>query len=551
MASPSRPPKELFPSRAYRWDLERLYSDLARVKHHQLSPTERLCLRGLLCGLDPKALAAILCWQPQGLQVNLSQGLYQYLETLTNQTVNNWGEVAVILDHAGYRIPSYVAPSPAGQDEPARDYARFYFENSVRSLRGTLAHRLLMALALFPQPARMGVIAYVAASPDSRQTAAALEQLQHLLLVDCHGDRFSLLPLIQLDAIAELADQPSFERDARNRWVNWYLSFVQEYGGHSLGIDEGDSIVWSALPSCPNSDEADADRVLKEEWKNLEAVLEWCMAHHRYNDVQRFWRQMQGYTYPWNNAIHQLAFWTARVEWGTWLIEASERYQDWEIVLEVMADQGWMLTLSGQPEHLKQAEGLYTKAWGLRHYKDEQFQVELAIHIAILRLQQNQVELAARWLHQANRLLDAADIEDLAATRSLVCLLYYHGEIAYQTGDYFQAKTLFQQTLAQAELLDWQRVVWLAKDWLARVSIQQKDFEDAQRLIEEGLSLAILTHDSCRMAICKRSLAGLEKERGNLQFACRWAMEARQIFKQLGMGSEVRAIDRFLQELEP
>ena len=94
------------------WDLDRLYADLAIAKqqtapHKQPSLTsmEQELLRGLLCRYSPAEIAAQRFTAPKTVEVNLSNTLYRYLETLTGRDHNvleSWRDVADWLAAAGY-----------------------------------------------------------------------------------------------------------------------------------------------------------------------------------------------------------------------------------------------------------------------------------------------------------------------------------------------------------------------------------------------------------------------------------------------------------------
>lgn len=103
MSISSNPLEEKFLDAAVFWDLERLYADLATIKQKPLSSTERICLRGLLCGLDPNEIAASLHRQPQGLRVDLTRGIYRYVAAIAENQIKNWRDIAVLLERAGYR----------------------------------------------------------------------------------------------------------------------------------------------------------------------------------------------------------------------------------------------------------------------------------------------------------------------------------------------------------------------------------------------------------------------------------------------------------------
>lgn len=104
--------EQKFTEASLSWDLSRLYTDLAEVKQAcnnpnkpvTLSEVETACLRGLLCGHSPSEIAIELNRDITGLRVDLSRGLYAYIEILTEQRPKNWRQVAFLLEKTGYRL---------------------------------------------------------------------------------------------------------------------------------------------------------------------------------------------------------------------------------------------------------------------------------------------------------------------------------------------------------------------------------------------------------------------------------------------------------------
>jgi NB-ARC domain len=103
---------EPFAKAAIEWDLEKLYDDLSTTKvkippHRRgLTPTEKIYLRGLLCGNSPAEIAKERHVQLEGVNVTLSKTLYRYVEELTCREINsiqNWREVVDWLEAAGYK----------------------------------------------------------------------------------------------------------------------------------------------------------------------------------------------------------------------------------------------------------------------------------------------------------------------------------------------------------------------------------------------------------------------------------------------------------------
>lgn len=408
-------------------------------------------------------------------------------------------------------------------------YAHFYFTSSVRSLQSDLSHHLLMALALFPRPAVVAAIAFVAGSPSLEAATEGLARLQQRSLISQQQGRYDMLALTREYAIAELVAHLDFQQAAQERWVEWYLSFAQEHGSK----DEQEWQDYGAL---------------EQEWENLRDVIEWCIAQNRYDYVQKFWSEVRSYSYVQGYRGDRLSYWSTRLDWTDWLIQAAEQQQDWSTALEVLFERGWTLTLMGQSKHLEAADRLFDKAWRHRSYKDLPFQINLAIHIAVLRIQQQEFDQATQWLWQAEGWLQ--DSLETPNQRLWIHLRYYQGEIAYKTEAYGQAKLHFQQVLDDAQASGWQRAIFLAKDWLANIALKQGSLEEAQILLKEGLQIAEANQDDCRAAFCMRSIASLEKARHNWLVARYWADSARQNFERLGMMTEAQETRQLLKSLE-
>ena len=217
--------------------------------------------------LAQEAAQVLIEQQAEEKQVKLNTGepkmLYQRIGGIPAALVYAVGQRA-----AGYSLETVLRNVPDSEG----DVARFCFQGSVEPLRGRPAHAMLMALALFPQwPLRPPVNCVSGLESDPIVAEEALSQLQRLSLVRETEGRFRMLPLTREYALAELVKHSSFEKDARERWIDWYLRFAEKHGGHDMqewhvGFDH-----------------------LEDEWENLLAVFDWCATHERYDVIKRFW----------------------------------------------------------------------------------------------------------------------------------------------------------------------------------------------------------------------------------------------------------------------
>ncbi|NEP00056.1 MAG: AAA family ATPase [Symploca sp. SIO2E9] len=122
--------QEKFPEATEFWNLKSLYLELAKQKLNstgretELTPVEKACLRGLLCGYSPKEIAAVVNWTCGAISVELTKGLYRYVEALTEResnTLKTWRNIPKWLEAAGYKTP---APRQDWGEAP--DVSAFY-----------------------------------------------------------------------------------------------------------------------------------------------------------------------------------------------------------------------------------------------------------------------------------------------------------------------------------------------------------------------------------------------------------------------------------------
>ncbi|MCJ8278971.1 MAG: RNA polymerase subunit sigma-24, partial [Rivularia sp. ALOHA_DT_140] len=479
--------------------------------------------------------------------LNLTQGLTLIQSQATEKNVEltleesrqlyqtTGGIPAAIIYAISQLAAGYTFDSVTSQLMPTQgDFCRFYFESSVKPLKGKPAHKFLIALSLFAKPASAQALRSVAGVENPLDAADGLAKLQQLSLINYFQGRYEMLHLTREYALSEMSSHPEFEFRARESWVNWYLNFAQQHGRKD----------WREWQDYQD---------LEKEWDNLTDVIEWCISNNRYDDACELWQDIKCYTYSLAYRQNRLSYWDAPLLWLEWLAKAAVERSDFATAAQMIGDRAWKLTLMRQEQHLAMAEDLFGQAWELHEYLSLEMKVDLAIHIGVWYIQKQEFSESNNWLIQAQNLLDSSEnyqIDSYFATRLSLHILYYQGEIHYKTENYQESKILFKQIFKQSQLIGWKRASFLAKDFLADIAIKQGKLKQAQSYLAEVLQVAEENKDKCSRAYAKRSLARLESKLGNVSIAQRWISEAANEFETLGMSGEAKEAQALIQAIQ-
>ena len=470
--------------------------------------------------LPPDEGLELIRHQAQEKDIQLSpsdcRALYQKTGGLPLAIVYAIGQVAV------YGIPPEEVPIDLIQ--PESNLVRYCFEESMQLLRGQPAHQLLMTLSLFPKSASREALTQIALpKSDSAIPMEGLGKLYKLSLVlQPKIKRYSMHSLTREYVSIELQENPSFEQAARNRWLTWYLSFLEPYGDKN----------WQDWHDYSP---------LEEEWENLRTVVEWCKDRERYQDFKQLWQTLKGYTQIGGH-------WHERLSWMDWLIEVSEKREDWATAADAMYQKGRTVSFFAQEEKAREALSLSQRSWQLRYSLDKKSQIDVAINIAVLHLQSQQFEQAHDWLDRVQDLVVQMNGEKNTSIRQQIQILYFKAEIYLKTHRYEQAKCFYLRALKSAESIDWQRMICYIQPEVARIAILQGDLSEAEAVLTPVLPLAERNQDKRCLAICQQYAALLEQARKNFLEAQRWAELAKQGFENLNMLKEARQMADFLQK---
>lgn len=406
--------------------------------------------------------------------------------------------------------------------QPDSDLIQYCFAEIVQPLKAEPAYTLLMALALFTGPASIEALHQIAfEQTDVNMTQKSLGILYRLSLVESAQERYDLHPLTRTYMGAELAMNPDFEQTARERWVRWYLSFLQPYTQQNWRD-------WQGYVS------------LEPEWENIRDVLEWCKAQNRYQEFKQLWQCLKGYTQNYGH-------WHERLIWMDWLIETAEHHADWTTLADALYHASRTLYLFNHPEQTQKAIALSQQAWQLSQSQDNWvFQTDLTIHLAALYVQQQQFEQAWNWLNQGETLLQQFD-QPVTHLHPWLNIDYYKAEICLNTNDYKQAKHFYTQALQNAEAIEWQRAIVYIKGGLAVIAIAQNNLDEAEQLLNVVLRQAEQHQDKRCLSFCQSYFALLEQARGNVAATQHWARTAKANFTALYMKTKAAEMDALLE----
>jgi LuxR family glucitol operon transcriptional activator len=403
-----------------------------------------------------------------------------------------------------------------------QELSRYCFESSIAPLREHPAHRLLLALALFLGSAQGTAIAFIAEISDPDQLIESVVKLKQLSLISEATERYKMLPLTRSYALSELEADVTLAQQMRDRWIAWYMQFVQQHGN-------------------PDQQEWHDYLPLEQEWETLRDCMDYCMVQGRYHDFKHLWHFLNSYT-------HNCGHWNERLLWMDWLIQAAEHRQDWATLAAALFEKVRTFVFINQPDYLETAIALCQRALALADAQTPASQFDLLIHLTTFHIQQQQFDQAQIWLAEAGKLLPLIENLQTPADSRQIKLLYYRAQICLETGEYDTADRLYNQALVQAESINWQRATTYIKDWLAVVAIKQGKFVEAEALLMTGLAIAEQQNDQRCTAYCQRSLATLEKARGNLDQMRHWAECAKLKFNQLQMFYDAQKIDQLLKQ---
>ncbi|MBV9229637.1 MAG: hypothetical protein JOZ18_10020, partial [Chloroflexi bacterium] len=379
------------------------------------------------------------------------------------------------------------------------------------------AWRLLLACSLFDQAAgasreALGSIAGLS----SAERDDGLTVLQQLSLLTCsQSNRFSMLPMVQSYAAAELA-RADFHAQFVDRWLSWALEFTLR---HAFKLDL----------------RIDRAEIVGSEYANVLRAIRWCRDHKRWQMLLQFVDGIWFYPY----------------------------------LLGLFGELREMLRAAGRASkllHDTQHEQLCLRRLSLSLWvqgKDRKAIMYL-VRAVFLAFQQNDEPELARVCHTladimakhghlqeaqqvAETMLGIGEQHDHLKLKALAT--YRLAEFASKRQEFDQALAWLSQGEAWCKTVGWVRCLAWNMYLRGTILIQQGEMIEAERCLEQSLRKAISWGERRLIAFNKHNLAQAYMHTNRLMLAQQMAEEARDLYERLGMTGELAEVETLLRTL--
>ncbi len=406
---------------------------------------------------------------------------------------------------------------------PQGDFMTFVFKGSVELVRGSDAHRLLMALALFVTDASREALGCVTGlDEDMLSRDEGLEALEKLSLIGRQtGGRFSLLPLTKTYALAELKQAPAFKHKAYGRLVDHFLTLTAKVVQEKLDMD----------PTLGRLVEADIENIL--------AVIQHCYDHDLVKTYLTLTKAIWFFLYTRGR-------WAEMASLLEQALTASRDPLEQAFFLNQLA---WIPILQGNTvqatKRLDQVENLLSDIPGN----------EAAREIIELNDGLGRVSLTLSCYSEAEsffeRSLQIAEKYKSRYTRRIIVCKYGLAAPAFMQGEVRKADVLLAESESLAKQLHSLRSLIYILGRQGEFARLQGRFSVAEQKLEESIKWATECREKRGLAQASLSLALVREAQGKVPQALKLSQTAADLFQRLGMikqAAEAKALSDRLQE---
>jgi len=378
------------------------------------------------------------------------------------------------------------------------------------SLLDETARRVLLALTLFPASASHDALS-ITASIGALAFDRAADILADLSLFDVQQvsirshPRYALHPLVRAFAREKLAEQPGFEADARERWVEWCCELAEQVG-----------FCWNDLHRL---DQLDAEH------ETLYAAITWTFAQQQYAKTIAL---IEGVRYYYNVR----GLWDDRLTINLLRAEAAQRIGDRSNEALALAHH---VEIRSKQGNMDEAARYYAQLGTLAALANLPDAVVFEIQHALALYARACGDLATA--EQLWR--DLLGLSSRLGGQNYVVNRRWLATCRYQQGDLAEARQLYGESLQDAIQIGDQRSVVGNMLKLAAIDLDQGNIASAEAALAECRATAEHLQDRRRLGELHRLSARLHIFRGDHLAARADLAVAIDLFERMGMHREL------------
>lgn len=354
------------------------------------------------------------------------------------------------------------------------------------------------------------------------------------VIEESHNDltfpfRYTLHPLVRAFIQSKSQEYADFEKDARTRWANWYLKYVEEVG-----------YCWDDLSKLNRLD---------FEQENVYGLMEWFHKNQDYEKTLEISKAISYYYYVrglWSRLprLHELQ------------IEAARKRKDGYEEASATAGLIQLLSKQSNPKEVQKYLGklleliqIYTNTASFELYYNMEY--ALALYWQLV----NQLELAQqaweRIITRADQLLGSEEDEykrkDLlhrwvSASHGLANLLRQQGELE-------KARKHLKGASRKAQEIEYKRGIINTQVSLAQLNIEQRILDGVEEELRACELDAIEVQNRETLSLILRLQARIYAINRESNQARKILEQARTLSERLGMLKEVELIDQEIMQL--